>query len=1062
LPFVGTVRFDRCFFKGACRKTIIEMAGPPQTGNTIMTDERIDLAQADDEVPGTATPPDLEVSTPVNRSIQNGIVEVWFRIPLYGEHQVWMEFFVNGVPSGDISEKWFLGYQDGFQWQPFISQVPGAAHLKAKWRHGEYFSKYTEIDFWISNQPVITYPAENETITDRRPKIIGTGGGNCSLRVMRSHSADQLSTTFTASSNQWAIDLNQRLPYGDYSIAVEQSKSGYTSRHSLNRPFKIRGIDFSSPQPAQLVPAKDIVFMGESNPGVMVHVVRADNNYKALSERVEVPSNQHWRVGLREDLIGTLESGSLSVKAQWHNGWSHDYSDILTFKVLGVPAITGPAIEQDMSFDVTGNNYLPDSTVKIYIHLSTDGPVGSSAVTASGKTWSARVTLQPGPVSLVAEQSQAGVVSGKGVSRKFKIRPPQLTAVTATATSGNTVRFSGVGYNGARVEIAKTNGPGGHSLGPVTVVNNAWLVDATNWPPGLYSFSATQKVSDGDGGWIVSKPFPFTYEWKVPVPTEVTYTVANYTPTFSGRGYNGATVELYNPGGASNAAPDALVANGRWSSPASEVWGPTLKREVHLRQRLGKIFSDWFVLEVTIALLPPVIIGMTDNDDTPIFNGTCWPGATVNLTFSGDSNVYPALVQGDTWAYRRPKPFELDITHRLTVTQHAAGQDSPSAILPFSINRVLPTPVFTAPEVNEEVGCDLLVEGTDGVAGGRVQLWDAQFGGDLGSSDFLTKDGYWSVALKGLEFRDYRIQAVQVMGSRESLPSGVHVFKVVVLPPVIEVPAPQGAIARTAIISGTGLPFARVDVFLQGSPEPLLRDLLVNSEGRWRSEPVTLEIGHKTLWARQTFEARPSKDSAHQAFRVVPAAPSIETPVAVGQVGRQAVVSGFGYAGDEVAVAFSDEPQTVLGCVQVRHDRTWSVAVELDRLGGNYSLIAVQSRGEFHSSPSEARPVVLGTYMPSVDVPAPGRWVSDPVGFAGQGQTGKGILVSWYNPERVLAMDIVVTDEGWQRQARLNFSPGGHWVRFKQTIQRDVSWTESDWAESARFEVVSSQSEAKL
>ncbi|PZW92387.1 hypothetical protein DFS28_1111, partial [Pseudomonas sp. 478] len=46
--------------------------------------------------------------------------------------------------------------------------------------------------------------------------------------------------------------------------------------------------------------------------------------------------------------------------------------------------------------------------------------------------------------------------------------------------------------------------------------------------------------------------------------------------------------------------------------------------------------------------------------------------------------------------------------------------------------------------------------------------------------------------------------------------------------------------------------------------------------------------------------------------------------------------------------------------------------------------------------------------------------------------------------------------------ARLNFSPGGHWVRFKQTIQRDVSWTESDWAESARFEVVSSPSELNL
>ncbi|APV43110.1 hypothetical protein PFAS1_05165 [Pseudomonas frederiksbergensis] len=676
------------------------------------------------------------------------------------------------------------------------------------------------------------------------------------------------------------------------------------------------------------------------------------------------------------------------------------------------------------------------------------------------------MTLEPGAVSLVAEQSRGGMVSGRSLDRAFKIRPPLLTAVTITALPDNTVRFSGSGYSADGkvflVEITKLSGPGGHSLGPVTVVNKAWQVDATNWPPGLYSFSATQKVSDGDGGWIVSTAFPFTYEWKVPAPTEVTYTVANYTPTFSGRGYNGATVELYNHPNGGTAAPDVEVVGGHWSSRASEVWGPTLKREVKLRQRLDQVVSDWFFLEVNIVLLPPVITEMIDNEYTPIFKGTCWAGALVNLTFSDDPKVYPAVVQGDTWTYTRPEPFEIDITHTLTVTQHAAGQDSPSTILPFSVNRFLPIPVFTAPEVNEEVGRDLLVEGTDGVPGGRVQLRDAQFGGDLGSSDFLTMDGYWSVVLEGLAFREYRIKAVQIMGSRESLPSGVHVFEVVVLPPVIEVPALAGAIARTAIISGAGMPFARVDVFLQGSAEPLLRDLLVNSEGHWRSEPVTLEIGHKTLWARQTFEGRLSKDSAHQAFRVVPAAPSIETPVAVGQVGRQAVVSGFGYADDEVAVAFSDEPQTVLGCVQVRPDRTWSVAVELDRPGGNYSLIAVQSRGEFHSSPSEERPVVLGTYVPSVDVPAPGRWVSDPVGFAGQGQTGEGVLVSWYNPERVLARNIVVTDQGWQSQARLRLPPGGHWVRFKQVIRRDVSWTESDWAESARFEVVSSQSESML
>jgi hypothetical protein len=454
---------------------------------------------------------------------------------------------------------------------------------------------------------------------------------------------------------------------------------------------------------------------------------------------------------------------------------------------------------------------------------------------------------------------------------------------------------------------------------------------------------------------------------------------------------------------------------------------------------------------------------MTDNETKPIFEGTCWPVAQVNLTFSDDSKVYPAVVQGGTWTYSRPTPFAVDITHRVTVTQRAADQDSPPATMSFSVNRKLPTPVFTAPEFNEEVGRDLLVEGTEGVAGGQVQLWDAQFDPHLlGTSAILSMDGHWSVALKGLGFREYRIYAVQVMGSRTSERTDVHVFKVVVPPPVIEVPAPGGAIARTAIISGAGMPGARVDVYLEGVAEPLLSGLLVNPASHWSSEAVTLEIGHKTLWARQTFEGLTSKDSPRQAFRVVPAKPSIETPVAVERVGRQVVVSGFGYAGDEVAVALSDEPQTVLGRASVRPDRTWSVAVELDRPDGSCSLMAVQSRGEFNSAPSEERPVVLGAYVPSVDVPAAGRWVSDPVGFAGKGQTGVGVLVSWYNPERVLAKEIVVTDEGWKGQSSLRLLPGGHWVRFKQLIHRDdVLWTYSDWADSARFEVVSSPSGSK-
>jgi hypothetical protein len=740
----------------------------------------------------------------------------------------------------------------------------------------------------------------------------------------------------------------------------------------------------------------------------------------------------------------------------------------VTFQVkvpsLAVPDISTPesGVTYDARIWVSGTKGVRRALIEIFQDL-TENRIGFVTVDSNDGTWGTYVNFPVGPFSIVVRQTLSNRPSASSSDRAFKVRPPAFTAVNVEYLTETSVKFSGVGHTGATVEI--TSGPGGPTLGPVTVVNNAWSVEATNWPPGQYSFSATQKVSDNDLGWIVSTPYAFTFTWALHGPADVRHT-GDYTPVFFGSGYNGATVELFNPDRVSRVAPDALVIGGGWSSQASAVWGPTLKREVHLRQRLGQVVSDgWVVLQVTIAPLAPVITRMIDNETTPIFEGTCWPVAQVNLKFSDDPTVYPAVVQQGrgTWTYSRPTPFEIDITHTVTVTQRFADQDSPPATRSFSVNRKLPTPVFTAPEFNEEVGRDLLVEGTEGVAGGQVQLWDAQFDPHLlGTSAILSMDGPWSVELKGLKFREYRIYAVQVMGSRASEPTDTHVFEVVVLPPKIEVPAPGGAIARTAIISGAGMPGARVDVYLEGVAEPLLSGLWVNPASHWSSEAVTLEIGHKTLWARQTFETRPSKDSPRQAFRVVPAKPSIETPVAVERVGRQVVVSGFGYAGDEVAVALSDEPQTVLGRASVRPDRTWSVAVELDRPDGSCSLMAVQSRGEFNSDPSEERPVVLGAYVPSVDVPAAGRWVSDPVEFAGKGQTGVGVLVSWYNPERVLAKEIVVTDEGWKGQSSLRLLPGGHWVRFKQLIHRDdVLWTYSDWADSARFEVVSSPSGSK-
>lgn len=76
----------------------------------------------------------------------------------------------------------------------------------------------------------------------------------------------------------------------------------------------------------------------------------------------------------------------------------------------------------------------------------------------------------------------------------------------------------------------------------------------------------------------------------------------------------------------------------------------------------------------------------------------------------------------------------------------------------------------------------------------------------------------------------------------------------------------------------------------------------------------------------------------------------------------------------------------------------------------------------------------LGTYLPEIDEPAPGRWVENPLRFVGKGRTGVGRVVTWHDPDQVLSEDIAVTDQGWCGEASHALRPGGQWYRFQQTI----------------------------
>ncbi|MBV4472529.1 hypothetical protein KVG87_25790, partial [Pseudomonas sp. SWRI31] len=102
------------------------------------------------------------------------------------------------------------------------------------------------------------------------------------------------------------------------------------------------------------------------------------------------------------------------------------------------------------------------------------------------------------------------------------------------------------------------------------------------------------------------------------------------------------------------------------------------------------------------------------------------------------------------------------------------------------------------------------------------------------------------------QFRLYTFDAQQTLDGRPSLHSDEHELTVVLLPPEFLQPIQHGKLPRTALLKGTGMRGGVVDVCLQGLAEPLLSDVIVDWAGNWQAE-VTLPVGSKTIWARQSF-----------------------------------------------------------------------------------------------------------------------------------------------------------------------------------------------------------------
>ncbi|MBP5948638.1 hypothetical protein ICA15_28360, partial [Pseudomonas sp. P116] len=290
----------------------------------------------------------------------------------------------------------------------------------------------------------------------------------------------------------------------------------------------------------------------------------------------------------------------------------------------------------------------------------------------------------------------------------------------------------------------------------------------------------------------------------------------------------------------------------------------------------------------------------------------------------------------------------------------------------------------------------------------------------------------------------YGVIARQTHKNRDSN-SDRRNFNVVVLAPQITQPTEGGNLPRTAKIKGCGRRGGRVEVWEVGASEPLLEDIVVNGDGEWEGE-VTFAVGLRTLRARQSFieegKTHWSEYSAAVQYSVVPAAPFVETPVAGQHIGQRVVVSGFGVPGDTISVNGVS--------MVISQDRTWFLKLQVEAAEGEYLLHAVAECDGFKSQVALRRVRTL-QYTPSIEQPAAGRVVSNPIALAGKGRPGIARVARWYTPDEVVAQ-LPVSNGKWQGWAGQSLSVGPNWLLCQMHDAAGVPVSNS--LISGRFEVV--------
>ncbi|MCF5701584.1 hypothetical protein [Pseudomonas syringae] len=905
-----------------------------------------------------------------------------------------------------------------------------------------------------AQKPLIQTPQSGSV--QRMPfAVSGKNGllnGRIHLSCLNNGNVHSLGSVDARADGTWNASIS--LPSGVTSFYAEQVIGSENSGRS--DPVSIKWYvapRIDSPANNAVVAAGSPFFLkGQGISGETIDVLTPGGGQ--LHATAVVGSNGTWEAPFNQ---GNYPRGGLVRMTAGHrnrNDWSAEQS----FKLLGAPPLTSHSANQQVERQITVGGTLVDpfkaGRVSVY-RDSTNTLLGGGDVAASG-SWSAAITLNPGPDTVTASHVYSSVTSVRSAPVRLLVRPPQPTLKSELV--GGSVRLSGTGYNGADVRMDV------HFSGSSTPYLDA-IVSGGNWSkdipadllPGNYRFGGRQSVSDGGSGRIYSSSWASEIPVNIPtpIPTSVTVSVNGQRATFRGRGNqwgtNAVEVSIFNNGVLLANVPKAEVqTNLSWETSATADLAPGNYTKLTARQGANQQWSaDSTVFSMTVASPAPLFAepaADTPAGQRPRISGTAWPGSQVILKIPGKPDV-PLTATGGNFVRNADEDW-APATYTLTATAAFGGQTSTVASRTFTVKTPLP---YITTAANGEVDLVPIIEGT-GYPGCWVVIYSNTTHQSIGAGA-VNQDKKWQVTLVDQVPGNLTLYAVQQETSNSNNHSDrttPRTVKVRVPKPRITVPAQNGKPARVSQFSGEGQFPGFVELSIKGQNTPFLKDIEVQADGTWQVQVTLPAGGPVTLEARQRQRGYAS-DALERVVTVVPAVPTIDTPREGENLGLELRISGFGFAADTIAI-YRRGSVLPLGKTTVLADGTWSTSV----VHGMYDIEGIYvsaSAGEgLESAFSPDVTCALIGREASLTEPLIGDWVGLRPRFSGVASPESKIIVSsWFTADDVLAPMAIADEFGrWSVVANKDLPEGPVRVVIRQILANAVP---SQWFESGRFMV---------